>query len=177
MSGMLVLAVLAGCMALGWLRMRRARGRQERASRPSELRDATLVYLEHAFRTDRPFRLIARLDRAYRIANGDLVLVELKTRWHAQPRAADIIQLSAQRLAIEMATGQRVAPYAYVTVERPGRHHPRVHRRVQLMDRLDVEAVANRRQAILAGQDSANFAASRQTCTTCAFRAVCKRGR
>lgn len=177
MSGMLVLAVFAGCVALGWLRMRRAKGRQERASRPSDLRDATLVYMEHAFRTDRPFRLTARVDRAYRIANGDLVLVELKTRWHAQPRAADIIQLSAQRLAIKMATGQRVAPYAFVTVERPGRHHPRVHHRVQLLDRAEIEALEHRRHAILAARVSANFSASRQTCTICAFRAVCKRGR
>jgi CRISPR-associated exonuclease Cas4 len=174
-SAMLVLAVLAGCMALEWLRMRRARGRQERASRPAELRDATLVYMEHAFRTDRPFRLIARLDRAYRIANGDLVLVELKTRWHAQPRATDIIQLSAQRLAIEMATGQRVAPYAFVTVENPDRPTLRLHLRVQLLDRVDIEALAHRRHAILAGQVSADFASSLQGCARCAFRSVCQR--
>lgn len=177
MSGILVLVVLVGCIALGWLWLHRANARRERASRPPELRDATLVYMEHAFRSDRPFRLMARLDRAYRIANGDLVLVELKTRWHAQPRATDIIQLSAQRLAIEMAIGQRVASYAFVTVAKPDRQHLRVHHRVQLLDRAEIEALAHRRRAILAGQVSANFAASRQTCTTCAFRSICERGR
>lgn len=174
MSEMLLLAILAGCVALGWFCVRRARGREERASRPPELRDAELAYMERVFRTDRPFPLIVRLDRAYRTADGALVLVELKTRWRPQPRASDNIQLSAQRLAIESATGQRVASYAFVTVEKPDHRRSRAHRRVALLDSAEIEALALRRQAILAGQISADFASSRQTCNTCAFRSVCK---
>lgn len=132
--------------------------------------------MERAFRTDRPFPLIVRLDRAYRMPDGALVLVELKTRWRSGPRASDIVQLSAQRLAVEVATGQRVSPYAFVTVVTPDRKRRRVHHRVQLLGRLDVEALAKRRHAILAGHVSANFATSPQACNTCAFRSACERG-
>jgi CRISPR-associated exonuclease Cas4 len=130
--------------------------------------------VERVFRTERPFPLIVRLDRAYRTADGALVLVELKTRWRPALRASDVIQLSAQRLAIESTTGQRVEPYAFVTIEKPDQQRTRVHRRVSLLDRPDIEALARRRHKILAGECSADFASSRQTCTSCAFRSVCE---
>jgi len=72
----------------------------ELASRPKALRDAKLVYMEKLFRVQTPIRLVARLDRAYRTPDGQVVLVELKTRWIHKAYLADVIQLSAQRLAV-----------------------------------------------------------------------------
>ena len=74
--------------------------RAERASRPAALRDAELVYMERLFRVSTPVGLMAKLDRAYRLPSGMIVLVEFKTRWSNQPSLSDVIQLSAQRMAV-----------------------------------------------------------------------------
>ena len=42
--------------------------RAERASRPDALRDAELVYMERLFRTSEPVGLVAKIDRAQRVA-------------------------------------------------------------------------------------------------------------
>lgn len=166
---------LAVCLVMvGGLVKRRMGARQERARRPHVLRDAELVYMEQRFRIQRPLRLIARLDRAYRIADGSLVLVELKTRWSMQPHATDIIQLSAQKLAIENCHGQRVAPYAFVSIEKPDGRSRRVHRRVALLTAREVEALALRRDAVLAGRTTANYAANAAACGSCAYRRDCE---
>ena len=110
-SAAYVLAGLALTLWLArlWIR-RRASG--ERASRPRELANAELVYMEKLFRIREPIRLVAKVDRVYRLPEGSLVLVELKTRWRDRVLPCDIIQLSAQKLAIERQTGEAVEPYA-----------------------------------------------------------------
>ncbi len=96
--------------------------------------------MERLFRISTPVGLVAKLDRAYRMPSGLLVLVELKTRWINQPFLSDVIQLSAQRMAVMGQTGQAVASYGYVMVKAPtGRAFPIAHR-VQLM--TDEEIVA-----------------------------------
>jgi len=115
-------AAIGGAVALGLLlhlRKRQAR-RVERRSRPAALRDAELVYIEKTFRTTSPVLIAAKLDRAYRLPSGQLVLVELKTRWNGGPNLSDVIQLSAQRVALSAATGQTVAAEAFVLITRPG---------------------------------------------------------
>ena len=57
------------------------------------------------FRISTPVGLVAKLDRAYRLPSGLLVLVEFKTRWSNQPCLSDVIQLSAQRMAVNGANG------------------------------------------------------------------------
>lgn len=79
--------------------------RAELASRPDELAGARLLYMEKQFRIRKPISLIARIDRAYRAADGAIVLVELKTRWKNRAYATDVIQLSAQRMALEVRRG------------------------------------------------------------------------
>ena len=103
----------------GWMRKRKARG-VERRLRPAALRDAELVHVEETFRTTNPVPIAAKLDRAYRLPSGKLVLVELKTRWNGGPNFSDVIQLSAQRVALSAATGQTVASEAFVLIARPG---------------------------------------------------------
>ena len=95
-------AAIGGAVALGMLlhlRKRQARG-VERRSRPAALRDAELVHIEKTFRATSPVPIAGKLDRAYRLPSGQLVLVELKTRWNGAPNFSDVIQLSAQRVAL-----------------------------------------------------------------------------
>lgn len=168
--------IVVVCLALviAWQRsVETDAARAERASRPDALRDAELVYMERLFRTSEPVGLVAKIDRAYRMPAGLLVLVELKTRWANQPSLSDVIQLSAQRVAVMGQTKQIVASYAYVVVKAPiGRDLPIAHR-VQLMTDEHVVALVRRREDILAGRVLPRRPWSRKTCLSCAFRGQC----
>lgn len=170
---MVAAACLAG-VALFRLRLTRAR-RVELASRPEDLADANLVYMEERFRARRPIPLVARIDRAYRVADGAIVLVELKTRWKSRAYATDVIQLSVQKMVIEGQTGQRVATHAFVTVREPtGTDAGRSHR-IELLERSEVVALYQRRQDIIAGKVAPRYAGSSKACRDCAFRERCDR--
>jgi len=151
--------------------------RVKSGTRPPDLMDAELIYVERRFDVTEPVRLSARLDRAYRMRSGELVLVELKTRRVSRPFPSDVIQLSAQKLALERQTGQIVAHHGYVVAQTPdGAQEPH---RVQLMTAEAVIAIAKRREAILAGAVNPRPAASVKICRTCAYRMICpdRRGR
>ena len=149
----------------------------ERASRPDALRDAELVYMERLFRTSKPVGVVAKIDRAYRLPSGLLVLVELKTRWINQPCLSDVIQLSAQRMAVMGQTGQSVASYGYVMVKAPTRRALPIAHFVKLMTGEQVVALVRRREEILAGRGVLpRKSSSLKTCDACAFRADCDSG-
>ena len=150
--------------------------RAERALRPAALRDAELVYMEKLFRISTPVGLVAKLDRAYRMPNGVLVLVEFKTRSSNQPFLSDVIQLSAQRLAVKQ-TGQSVASHGYVMVKAPTRRALPIAHLVKLMTGEQVVALVRRREEILAGHGVLpRKSSSLKTCDACAFRADCDSG-
>ena len=145
----------------------------ERASRPEALADAELLYVERLFRVSRPVNLVAKLDRAYRIPSGVVVLVEFKTRWTCRPFLSDVIQLSAQRMALAGQTGQVVAPYGYVVVKTPSKAALHTTHRVELMSERVVVALVRRREEILANRVEPRYAESKAMCRTCAFRSEC----
>jgi CRISPR/Cas system-associated exonuclease Cas4 (RecB family) len=172
-----MVVVTIGCViALGLLlhlRKRQARS-VERQSRPAALQDAELIHIEKTFRMTSPVAITAKLDRAYRLPSGLLVLVELKTRWTSKPSFSDVIQLSAQRVALSAATGQTVSAEAFVLIARPGvRRAPTAHR-VDLLSADQVVALVRRREAILADRTSPRYAAEASHCQECAFRSQCE---
>ena len=168
-------AVVCFALVMAWRRsLETNAARAERASRPAALRNAELVYMERLFRISTPVGLVAKLDRAYRMPSGLLVLVEFKTRWSNQPCLSDAIQLSAQRMAVMGQTGQSVASYGYVMVKAPApRALPNAHR-VKLMTDQQLVALVRRREDILAGRILPRWPVSLKTCDTCAFRGECE---
>lgn len=167
-----IIVVVALLQFRAWRRRRAARA--ERMSRPRELRGSELMYMEKRFRIRRPIHLVAQLDRAYRSPDGALVLVELKTRWGG-PQLSDIIQISAQRIAVEGETGQPVARHGFVMIERPDAQRSLRSHRVQLWDAAQVVALAHRREAVLNGLASPRHAARIETCRRCLYRSECGR--
>ena len=145
----------------------------ERRSRPAALRDAELIHIEKTFRTTSPVHIAAKLDRAYRLPSGQLVLVELKTRWNGGPNFSDVLQLSAQRVALSAATGQTVAAEAFVLIARPSVRRSPVAHRVDLLSVDQVVALVRRRQEILADRIHPRYAAEARHCQSCAFRSQC----
>jgi CRISPR-associated exonuclease Cas4 len=168
---LLTLALALG-MIVAMRRRRAARAdRVERASRPSDLKDAELIYLEKRFDVSDPVRLSARLDRAYRMPSGLVVLVELKTRSVSRAFPSDVIQLSAQKLALERQTREVVAHHGYVVTQMPD--GARGAHRVQLISGEAVVALVRRREAILAGRINPRSVASVGVCRNCAYRSIC----
>ena len=167
-------SVIAIVCLMAWRRsLETNAARTERASRPAALRDAELVYMERLFRVSTPVGLVAKLDRAYRLPSGVIVLVEFKMRWSNQPSLSDVIQLSAQRRAVMGQTGQSVASYGYVLVKTPApRALPTTHR-VKLITDEQVVALVRRREDVLAGRVLPRSSYSQKACLTCAFRAQC----
>src|SRR6218665_3000086 len=105
---------LAAALLLGvrrWLAVRSAGA--------ARLRRAELVYSERVFRVHEPEVISAKVDRAYRRGDGVFVLLELKTRVHARAYSSDVIELSAQRLALGGELGLPVAAHGYVLIQAP----------------------------------------------------------
>jgi hypothetical protein len=170
---LLVLPAIAGLMAWKMALTLRARA-SERRWLPRELQRAKLAFAEKTFRTWRPIRLIARIDRGYRL-NGEVYLAEFKTRTRAVVYSSDVIELSAQRLVVEQSTGQRVNEVGYVLTQDPLGKHRSVHK-VHLLPRADVIAVARRREGILNGRVVSKYTESEGLCRHCSYRAECKPG-
>lgn len=154
-----------------WWRWRITSG-PRRARLPQELRSACLVHAERLFRSAGPVPISARVDRVYRNAAGALVLVELKTRESNRVYPSDVIELSAQRVALMAHTGDVVADYGYVVTELPDGRQMGCHR-VRLMPNGDVVALAMRRQDLLIGKAAPEPACSPGLCRKCAFVLPC----
>lgn len=145
----------------------------QRARLPPELRNACLVHAERLFRSTGPVSISARVDRVYRKAAGALVLVELKTRNENRTYPSDVIELSAQRLALMAQTGKLVANHAYVMTERPDGGRAGCHR-VVLMSQADVMQLATRRQELLAGAAEPLLTCLPGLCQKCGFVRLCE---
>lgn len=165
-------AIVVLLLVLHWIGRTR-RVATERAWLPRDLQDAELAYAERRFRAKAPVALVARVDRAYRQRNGVLMLVELKTRPANRVYLADVIELSAQRYALEAHTRETVARQAYVLVQQTGRTQKTPHR-VTLLAHDEVMALVKRREALLAGRADPLYTKWPQLCRQCAFKQPCK---
>lgn len=163
--------VVGALVAILWWRWR-SRSDPYRARLPPELRSACLVYAERLFQSAGPVSISARLDRVYRNAAGVLELVELKTREANRPYQSDVIELSAQRLALMTQTGAVVSDHAFVLTEQPDGRGTGCHR-VRLMTHIDLMALATRRQELLAGTTEPRPACFPGVCRRCAFVQLC----
>lgn len=170
----LALLVLPIVVLLFLIRVRRLRlVGLEREWLPEELQNAALVYMERLFRARSPVPIVAKLDRGYRRADGVVILVELKTRHLNRPYLSDIIEMSAQRLAVQAQTGECVAHYGYVVIQQTARNCKIAHR-VFLLSTEEVTAIARRREMIFAGKVMPKYAGSEGVCDRCAFKWKCK---
>jgi hypothetical protein len=165
--------ILAVALLVSWRLLQRQHARvSEWRDRPAELRDADLICVEAQFRSKSRWPIVARVDRAYRLPNGLVVLVELKTRSTAAVRASDVIQLSAQRVSLEDEMRVQVSDQAFVVF--PGRHSaPPTARAVRLMSREQVEAIGARRRRLIDGLDRPRWPDSERVCNGCGQRATC----
>lgn len=168
-----LIALVVALLALGRRAWHVWAAAADREWLPMELKHARLVYAERLFRAAQPLQLVARVDRGYQRRNGSITLVELKTRASNRPYFSDVIELSAQRLAVEAHSKSPVSEYGYVVVKLPGSRRKTAHR-VKLLTNEAVIALARRRQATLANPHAAAYAHDSRICHQCAFLKQCK---
>lgn len=123
----------AALAAWYWIQVSSARARDS-AWLPSELKGARLIYAEQSFTISHPLELVARVDRGY-VIDGKVHLVELKTRVIHRAYRSDIIELSAQRLAIEQSTGYPVSDTGYVVIQNAKGRERTIHSWVPMKPR------------------------------------------
>lgn len=176
MRSALWLLAIAGAIALvgTWALTRRHRLKQEeQAWLPEELKTARLEFAERTFYTRWPFRLYAKIDRAYRTQDGSLVLTELKRRFRRQAYPSDVVELSAQKLAIERGARYRVAAKGFVVVEHPGTGE-RTPIAVTLLPEAEIVALGRRHRLLvdaIVAPDKLNDA---RLCRSCAYVDRCR---
>lgn len=170
----LLVAACAACVGVMLTLAHVARRRVAAANEwlPGALNNHSLAYSETTFRSGGDRQVVARVDRAYRGHNGLITLVELKTRRADRAYLSDIIELSAQRVALEGETGEPVARTGWVVVESATR---RTAHRVTLMSPRAVWALASRRDALLAGTALPNYPATSEVCSSCPHRGRCRK--
>jgi hypothetical protein len=141
---------------------------------PPELKGARLVHAERTFRSKRQ-GMVARLDRAYEV-DGELVLVEFKTRRAPVVYASDVVELSVQRVALQDERQVQVSTTAWVVVEETTRRTRSAHR-VRLLDSAEVQALRTRYLGVSSGTvHDARGAKSPKQCHHCSHRSVCGPG-
>lgn len=168
--------LVAGCVACVVAAFAAARVVRRRAAganewMPGELKYHRLAYSERTFRSGGDRQVVARVDRAYRGRSGLITLIELKTRRAHRAYRSDVIELSAQRVALEGETGKPVARIAWVVVESAA---GRKAHWVRLMSPHAVRDLASRREALLAGTESPHYPATSRLCASCIYRARCR---
>ena len=105
-SVLFALPAVASILAVARSWSKRRRAGTVPVNLPRELRDARLLYAERLFTATGRLSISARVVRAYRVPSGGIVLLELKTRETDRPYLSDVIELSAQRAAIALQTGE-----------------------------------------------------------------------
>jgi CRISPR-associated exonuclease Cas4 len=167
-SHVAVVRILASALQhiRGWLaRLRR---------QAHDLAGCRLVFTEKTFSINQPIMLIARVDRIYHDGIA-MVLMELKTRYAERVYPSDIIELSAQRLAVSYCTGAPVNDFGYILQQHPVTRR-RIIRKVSLLSHEDVMSIAHRHRLLFDGGLPARQANNPECCRRCEYQSECRSG-
>ena len=170
-----LLGVILCGLFVAWLVWRALQRRKNRANdwMPRELRVSRLAYAEQLFRSEGLVAVSAKVDRAYRDQAGVVTLVELKTRKPERVYLSDVIELSAQRHALNSQTREEVSKHGYVLVQVIARR-TRVAHRVKLLTDGQFASLLARRERLFAELELPNPPYSTALCERCAYFAQCK---
>jgi hypothetical protein len=127
------------------------------------------------FQADGPVPISARIDRAYRLPGGGLVLVEFKRRAQRRTFPSDVVELSAQRYVLTHA-GHMVSRRGYVVIVPPDGERASAFP-VDLEDAAQVEIRAVRLVALLELSRAPRGAHHSALCSSCGHRSGCLLGR
>lgn len=148
----------------------------ERSSMPAELASARLVVSEQTFRRRgrRPF--FAKIDQGFKTVDGRLVLVETKN--HHQVTVSDLIQLSAQAIAIASEVGSkygRIADYGFIRLQ--ALNGPPAYHAYKLYPEHVLDQLVDRYHLLKEQRVSPLARPIQSRCARCVFRRQCQTAR
>lgn len=164
-------AVTGFISLLSWLGRLLVWRRSIRSIVSGELASGHLVFAEKEFSIHRPLTLRVRVDRVYDTGRS-LVLLELKTRSRRRIYQDDIVELSAQRLAVGLSTGRNVSSHGYVLLIHPQLRSCSLHR-VELLTDTEVVELADRRRRLFNAQAVPRNPRNTAPCSKCEYRVEC----
>lgn len=175
---MIPFLVITICLCFaGWWLWQRAKilaiRSMDAAWLPAELAGATLRYSERKFFTQSPFPLVARIDRGYMTSTHGIVLVDFKRRRLKRTYLSDIVEISAQRVAMIGAGVKKVAMHAYVVVIDPETNW-KTAIRIQLENEASIAKRHVRYRAIRNGAVKPNHTTQRRMCDFCGHSEYCE---
>jgi len=142
--------------------------------RSFDINDCRLLFAERSFSINAPINLTVRVDRAYHDGIA-MILMELKTRVEERIYASDVIELSAQRLAVEYSTGERMHDFGYIVLQHPMTHRRTIHT-VSLLSQTEVIGIANRQRLLVGGALPPRHAGNPECCRRCEYQPECRTG-
>jgi CRISPR-associated exonuclease Cas4 len=139
---------------------------------PHPLAGSELLFAEQSFAIRRPLKLAVRVDRVYD-DGSKLILLELKTRSTTKVYLTDIIELSAQRLALRHSTERPVSDYAFLLQKHPLLQKQSL-RRIELLSEQEILSLSARRTRLMAGLIEPERQVDQRKCARCEYRVECK---
>jgi CRISPR/Cas system-associated exonuclease Cas4 (RecB family) len=170
--GTACVAVLAVLVAGAIARLERHRRyRDEKAAMPAELAGAALVMSEQRIAWHGRYPSITRTDQVFLNGEGELVVMETKTRRKARWHPSDVIQLSVTARILTLIQKRPVARHGYLRIKRPDK--PPVYRRLALLTPRSLARLQERYWALTDGIEKPAPARHPAFCRQCLQRDRC----
>lgn len=141
-------------------------------NQPLLLRKSRLLLAEQSLELHDPVFMRARVDEVYRQPNGELIVVDTKTRGRKAVYRSDVIQLS-QYGYILRKMGHPVAPFGYIRI--PGAWGIAEYLRVPLMSEAELMKLFERAMEIDQGLMPPRHCSDIRKCVNCSEKNGCSR--
>lgn len=165
-----ILALVAGIVWVLWDLFLKGPRLDIRTALPEALKKMHLWQKEKRYECGAPIGLVCRIDEAYMDEHGTITLSETKTRRWPKVYDSDILQLSAQRLAVS-ENGRRVSDTGYVRLITPTGNE---YRQVRLLDPDEVIAAKLLYDDLVQGKYAGRPCNNRAICQTCLYQSECE---
>lgn len=137
---------------------------------PDELKNARIWAKEKPFSTKAPIRLNGRIDEAFELPDGQIVVSDTKSRKALRVYDSDVLQVSSYRVAIQSSTGKVVADHGYVRLLTPDGN---AYKRISLLDSDEVAAAYQMFNDLRSGKYTGSKCGRAAVCRTCAYKPEC----
>lgn len=139
---------------------------------PDELKNATIWMKEKGFEISGDIPLIGKMDEAFLLPSGMIVLSDTKSRKRKVVYESDILQVSGYKVLVEDATGKSVADYGFVRLLTP---EGNAYFRVKLLSRVEVSSARQLHEDLVSGLYEGEKCGKQYICNTCAYQRECEK--
>lgn len=171
MMGIFIVGSVVLVAAILWLQWISAKQTNDADWLPSELQGAVAAMIEQTLRVDRPFPIVGRPDRVYRLADGLHVPLEYKHRTNTTIYDTEVAQLSLQAWLLRHV-GNPTASFGFVVIDNPDTKRKQAVR-VTLYDDVACERLIVRYLDLIEGRAKPRGTRRSKKCAKCGHQKYC----